>query len=475
MKIRKKISLFLIINMLVLSMSTAFFVCPIKADVSTNLTNAINKANELRQNIADGIAPDSNGINQIIKTLLLPAGFICGSTNFTMNQLRDIYNSIIDQNDTDEQVLKKINDQLGNNITVNDNSLTYNDNSKNLLKLYANAVVNNSGFEYMYSIRLDDNLSNFSDGEYYNAVRRKLIDLNGYTTVVYNPYENMIRATNDDELSFVYYSDVPNLNYNSICTPYNNSSWDIFYLNDNTCDTFVYDSNEHEFVSGNSASWWNGVTLNRTKGDGYVAQGLNQNSVISITGYKVYKVYKTLQDLKNDSVGVSPYYINDSYNTNMNNSGNYTIDSSNSNNVTYGDVTNYVNNYYGTNNQYPNPQQIQIIIDNNNSGGGSGGGDNGGGSGGGSGGSGGSTEGIFDFLSKIGEVIGNLIANLGNVLAEILRGISELVSSVMETMPTFLTPLLHFVFGFLPPEIQAVIYLAIVGMLIVGLLNFLKK
>ena len=469
--LKKKLSIIVIINMLVLSIGTSYFIMPVKADTSTNLQNAINKANELKQNIADGIAPDANGINTIIKTLLLPAGFISGTANFTVNQLRDIYSSIVDSNDTDEQALKKINDALGNNISISNNSITFNSTSNVLLKNYAAAVQNESGFFYAYTNKWSNQFQNINDGYYYYGLLNLLetykdyyaISLGGYTSgfgygwlLLYDPAET----------SFVLNGIAqgqPNVNL------YNNTSWDLVTESD-IYKCYFFQSGYTDWIEYNTPP----LTPNNQGFLTYNYDGSTNVNAVYFDMYvnkdpKITKVYNTVNDLRGALTGNQPYYITNKWNDfSNNNSGNYMVDSSNSNNISYGDVTNYVNNYYGENGSYPSAPVINIYIENNipdNGGGGSGGGGSGGGD---------DDIGIFDFLSRIGQVIGNLIKNLGNILAELVEGISTVVSSLLESIPTVFNDFLGGILGWLPPELRALLTLAISAMVIVGLIKMFR-
>lgn len=221
----------------------------------------------------------------------------------------------------------------------------------------------------------------------------------------------------------------------------------------------------------------------------------------------------------------APYYESQIWKDFAGSSGTYTIDSNNMNQITYGDVVTYNNNYYDRNGNYPSMPDIQIYIDNNdpednNSGGGSGGeggegGQGGQGGQGGIGGAGGTANvtnnnnptfnnnpnininlglpsisdntvsgngagsaggvgNIFGFLSQIGKVIGELIKNIGQVLADILEGIVSVVSSLVESIPTVFGEFMGALIGWLPPELQALITLSITAMIIVGLIKLFR-
>lgn len=172
---------------------------------------------------------------------------------------------------------------------------------------------------------------------------------------------------------------------------------------------------------------------------------------------------------------VSPYYTTGSYNSNMTKDSYNTTTSNIDNSMTSQDVYNYVNNYYNSNDgNYPSPSQINVYIENNipenNPSGGGGGGS--GGSGGS--GSGDGETGIFDFLSKIGEVLGNLIKNLGNVLSELVEGIASTITALFESIPTVFGDFLGALLGWLPAELRALITLSISAIVIVGLIKLFR-
>lgn len=250
--------------------------------------------------------------------------------------------------------------------------------------------------------------------------------------------------------------------------------------------------------------------------------GPNHTFIVSYGKRYPLTIYSSLSLFASVSRNESPYYESQIWKDFAGSSGTYTIDSNNLNQITYGDIVTYNNNYYDRNGQYPAMPDIQIYIDNNDpddndSGGGSGGegGQGGQGGQGGLGGSGGTANvtnnnnptfnnnpnininlgfptvsgdtvsgngagssggvgNIFGFLSQIGKVIGELIKNIGQVLADILEGIVSVVSSLVESIPTVFGEFMGALIGWLPPELQALITLSITAMIIVGLIKLFR-
>ena len=484
--LKKKLSLIVTIYMLVLSIGTSFFVMPVKADTSTNLQNAINKANELKQNIADGIAPDANGINTIIKTLLLPAGFIAGTANFTVNQLRDIYSSIIDSNDTDEQALKKINDNLGNNITINDNSLTFNSTSKSLLVNYANAVQEETGIFYGYTINWSDSITTYPSGTMYNTVKN-------YIQKDQLSYYINTRQTygSSSGISTVWlYSYPKSADIAFVKTSKDNTTYSVTMYNPVTWDRI----SGHEPTGSNGVRYiYNGQLETLSSNDVFGGYGnyfdsgkvlINENDKIMLngnsgglggTGYflsyggkQQILIYSSVEVMKLMSQGQKPYYVGDKWSNFQSNVGN-TIDNSNCNNINYGDVTNYINN------NSSNSNDIYNYINGNDSGGGSGGGGSG-------------DDPIFDlgFLGTIGRLIGSLITGIGNLLTGIFEGIVNVITNILDFLTTTISDItvtlpeqffgfIGAIFNWLPEPMMNTIKALFVFMVLIGVLNIIRK
>lgn len=208
---------------------------------------------------------------------------------------------------------------------------------------------------------------------------------------------------------------------------------------------------------------------------------------------------------------IPKYFTTDSYNQNITGDSYTTTTESIDNSITYSDVYNYItSNYDYSTNTYPSPTETNNYIDsfndnsnqnNNNNNGGSGGSGSVSNtntnnnnpvfnnnpnininlgiptisgntvSGNGSGGSGG----VFDWISKIGSVIGDFIKNVGELLADVIKGISETITTVMEDVPTILSTIVNFVYGGLPDELKALVTLGLTCVVLVSVIKILRK
>ena len=196
-------------------------------------------------------------------------------------------------------------------------------------------------------------------------------------------------------------------------------------------------------------------------------------SVVGAEGFQ-YSFYVFQSASAVGDEGMPKYFVKDSYNTNMTKDSYNTTKHNVDNSLSYGDVVTYISENT-VNGVPPSPTEINIYVneyeppaptptptptqgpDD------------------GEGGSGDDEDtNIFDFLSRIGEVLGNLIKNLGNVLAELIEGIATTISSLFESIPTVFSDFLGGVIGWLPVELRALITLAISAMIIVGLIKLFR-
>ena len=195
---------------------------------------------------------------------------------------------------------------------------------------------------------------------------------------------------------------------------------------------------------------------------------------VSYGHVKEIPIYGTKPLLESSERGTMPYYYNNTVWQDFSSStGDYTFSPTNINTVTYGDTVSYINDYHDTNNNYPDNSTVNNWINNTNeenitnNGGGSGGDDSGGGSGSG-------TDGIFDFLSDLGAVLGNLIKNLGQAITNIIKGISDLVTSIVTDLPTVFFDFIGAIFGWLPDEWVTLLSLSLAAMLIWGIVKVIR-
>lgn len=413
----------------------------------------------------------SNPIITGYETLLRYAGLLidAGITN-TRNTLSFVKDRLVtlgffQSTPTDEEVQQFFDD----NITVSPHSnshhnVTYSPDMVVYVENEIQAIMSTAPYFYAYSCNVKLRATDFNSGDKYRAWNEFISTYqNEYYIFKVGDYFYLYPLTND--IAFVYSS--PKSQY-AYVFGYDYNEWDQIKWSD-MYKCFLYNDSTHEFTEVQSPH-------GTYAAGGYVIEDYNSIDgqpvvdssfqwIVSFGKNIVIKVYRTINDMKESNLGISPYYITDSYNNFSNTSGSYNTTTTD-NSVTYGDVTNYINNYYGDNGKYPTPEDIKIQIEIIQSGG----------AGGGSGGSGGDSGdlGIFDFLSRIGQVLGNLIKNLGNVLAELVEGLAETVNSLFASIPQVFSAFMEGVFGWLPSELLALITLGISAMILVGIIKIFK-
>lgn len=92
-QIKKRISIIMIVNMLVLSLSTAFFVIPIYAlDVPATIAQAKQAHDAVVGYIADEVTVPNSDANNLCKKMLAPLGFIVGYATFSDSVFKQVFN-----------------------------------------------------------------------------------------------------------------------------------------------------------------------------------------------------------------------------------------------------------------------------------------------------------------------------------------------------------------------------------------------
>lgn len=409
------------------------------------------------------------------------------------------------------------------NVSYNDNSntTTYNDNSKSMINLCINEVINDSPVYYVYSFNLIDSLNSVNNGDFYNACRRFINEYQDDYYIFCKPSVVNGGSANNDPFTFylcdkssdyvyVTSNSYPQFNFDYVIL-YDFNSWERVrnFL------AYRYDYDLHEFNQISDYTF-NGTEAVQLDPDRRTIQDTSFGW-ISVGRYDINICYRTLNDMKQATQGIQSYYINQPvYNNWDNSTGDYTVTTDNSNKATYGDITNYINSFNTETGTYPTPDDINHWITNYDPSGGGSGGEGGEGGQGGQGGSsnatatanneginitinnnhnlnigGGSLSGntvsgngtggsgtignIFDWLGHLGQVIGNFIKSAGEMIVEVIQGISEAVTGILETIPNIFTPLIEFVFGGLPEEVQHLITLGITCILLVGVIQMIRK
>ena len=462
------------------------------------ISSYLNLYNQIQSDLDENNPIQGNALRQFVDyNYKYGMGFL---VDYNENVLSDILSALrgyssgghdftLPENATDEEVIDSASEYLTNNISVSDNSITYNDNSRNMLLYLANEYTKNNQ-EYIYTIDIKEHPEVIPSTAVYFELAKKMNAL----THVNNMSIFCVRING----GICQYAQIPYSNYPyAFCKSYtiNNgwdgSAWSCGFIKDGYDNTNILgsrQSTEHkvscmtwsntEFVE-NSITWGGGYSFYGLKNpDNYVAPYGNDKYLLLSYG-QTQAIRFLTTDATAQDILYQKYYYNDTvWNDFSTSSGDYTVNSSNVNTVSYGDTTSYIDSFNTENGYPPSPTEININIENEDtenktpSGGGDNGDDNGGGGSGGSGDS--SDSNIFDFLSDIGAVLGNLIKNLGNVLTELISGIADIISGLFEAIPAVFGDFMGGLLGWLPEELRALIILGISAMIIVGIIKIIR-
>ena len=398
---------------------------------------------------------------------------------------------------TDQDVIDSASEYLTNNISVSDNSITFNDNSKNMLVYISDELINEFS-SYCYSFSMQKASDAFRSVSQYN----KALDImSPQYALLWGLSDECVfqyqQSSSGDWLGCIDLKDYPYLcfvqkyanqtgNYRNVKVYDAGSGNDLIVWSkawkwvQNT-ETSEYEWEETQTTFGTSSNRYVSMVYD------YSINSSHKNYLFinrTSTQYRLYESQPTV-----GQVLYQPYYINNSTYQNYKNSvGNYVVNNSNINTVTYGDTTSYIDSFNQENGYPPTSNEININIENTNesnnddgSGGGSGGsGDD---NGGGSGGSGDSS--IFDWLKTLGAALGNLIKGVGEFLSEIVAGlvdavtnllqaISTLISGVLESLTNIFSGLIEFIYAGLPDDIRNILSLALVVAILITVLKLIR-
>ena len=266
----------------------------------------------------------------------------------------------INQNDSNANVQandNSINEYINNNTTYNNqnNSKTYNNNSRYVLNYLSNYYITNSGVKYDYSYDIVKNTGVFVNSDAYIATKNEIQAVNGNYVVCLRNYWNSpeICIINLNNCGLVLKQTQSTYDY---VNAYNYSNW-----NASAVTWKKYNSNTKAYQNNNT------ITLPDLNFAKNTNSSFNSNGWLAVTfgGEGVYKIYMSLNDLKTSSIGQAPYYINNTvYNSYKNTSGDYTVNTDNSNHATYGDVQTYIDDHHTETGTYPSPTEIEIYIEN---------------------------------------------------------------------------------------------------------------
>lgn len=197
-------------------------------------------------------------------------------------------------------------------------------------------------------------------------------------------------------------------------------------------------------------------------GNGFWSPGGNTFYVIHSSPHG-YPMYRTIDIMKQYSLGSQPYYVVPTNPNVVYDNGYYSVTTTQlDNSISYGDISSYVSN-----NNVTEYNLVNNYINNyyyNNGGGGS------------DSGSGGDSVGDIDWswLGRIGEIIGGLISALGNVVVGIIDGISDLITSLTENLPNVFSSIIEWLLPFIPSEVTSLITLLFMAIIIVGVVRLIR-
>lgn len=487
MKKRIFISLILCISIILCNINSA------KANVGTGIVSFFDLFHKLKSGEVSNLL---DFIDQTFTNSGLLGPKIPGDLQSLEDFIHDEYPSL--EGETSQETQENVSDYLTTNISVNDNSETYtfNDNSRDFFLSLADYYEDNNKISIWYTCDVQQSTPNWMNATF-------VADF----VEIEDDYPDYIYTINRFDASDVYLIGVPkNPKIYGVLNYVFNDQWKAFdfyrcndisgilsyepiSIRDSSLRVYTIDSSGNcHFISDNSQvnSGYGNYTLwtyfNIQSGQSVDGNGWQRYpKSISTTGdyIQTFSSVNALDTyIHSVGIGIQPYYYNNQTWSDFSSStGDYTVDNSNVNTVTYGDVVSYVNDYHDTNNNYPDNSTVNNWIEttnNNNTGGGSGG------SGGDSGGSG-----IVSILSALGKAIADLITGIVAFITEIIGGLVEaitgllttltdLISNFTESIPNIFSPLLGWLFDGLPDEFTAIILLGLTACVIASIIKILR-
>lgn len=346
-------------------------------------------------------------------------------------------------------------------VTINSDSgeVSCSDTLSNAIsQAVANEINNRMGFKYCYSTGSSQWLDQFQDQTKYHAFLDLISEMQEDNYIIVNGlnYQTVYTYPRSN-CEFV------NDGYNSSMGAYWVKVYENWQYGSVDFNTYSYDSNMSQYVLGNTSTRDFRVDVQK---DINSISGLSMAQwVLTDLNQCKYILYNSFEAMRAGTEGVQEYYTGNDFSTNTVNTTQTWTNTQLSNSISYGDVNNYVNNYYVTNGDYPTPNEINIYINtydpNNNGGGGSGGGSD-------------SPSWDFGFLSTIAEFIASLISALGDVVGGVLSAITSIITSLREGIPNTIGLFLEWFFPFLPDEIVALLELSILCMVLVGIIRLIR-
>ena len=391
----KKIYIASILSILLIFTNIHIAYCATPWDALYQETNDfINSPNEFTQSL----------IETYVTNLFNSAGFLIDETGVTLQKIRDALKKDSNSGINDNSSADDIGDFLSQHIVVDNDTITYDDSINTFINNYSLDYQSSNGYYVGYPLNIYDatDLTNFTN-TISSVVSNNQVDYYISWLNQSGNYRLRLYKKSDCSLSLGSGS---NSDYYSVNFTCSSGYQQYTFTGTNLTENSPYTS---EF----------NTTLKLLKVP-------NRHTVSVSTSYFLCFNYYPIAFYSGvTSSNIAPmYYNNTVWEDYSQSSGDYVFSPTNINTVTYGDVVTYSNNYNTENNNYPDNSTVNNWITTTNTenitnGGGSGGENGGDDSGGGS-----SGDGIFDFLSDLGGVLGDLIKNLGQAITNIIKGVS---------------------------------------------------
>ena len=452
---------------------------------------ASNSAESKRQAVSNWVHKNSEA-----------AGFLFDATSSTLPSalwylLPEPVQTELGENASDDDIVDACRTFILNNQTVSNNTVTDNSILKDGIINFVNEYTKNNQ-EYIYTIDIKEHPEVIPSTAIYFELAKKMNPL----THVNNMSIFCVRINGGVcQYAQIPYSDYPYAFCKSytINNGWDGSAWSCGFIKDGYNNTNILGTRQNtdqkvscmtwsntEFVE-NSITWGGGYPFYGLKNpDNWVAPYGNDKYLLLSYGQTQAIRYLTTDATAQDILYQQYYYNDTAWNDFSTSSGDYTVNSSNVNTVSYGDTVSYIDSFNTENGFPPSPTEINVNIEREDtenktpSGGDDNGGDNGG-----SGGSGSGDSSIFDWLKTLGAALGNLIKGIGEFLSEIVAGlvdavtnllqaISTLISGVLESLTNIFSGLIEFIYAGLPDDIRNILSLALVVAILITVLKLIR-
>lgn len=363
---------------------------------------------------------------------------------------------------------------IASNLSINYQSgdsgnadVSYSVDLQNAMIDWANEwIVENTGFQYVYSYNAAQFLNKFNEQNHYHEFL-ELVEAGDNYYIAYAPSIDEIRLIQangayikNGEQNAARPNIIPTYNWNNVVNTR-------IYEWDNSESTYVLDDESSVFgiMPTSRKNLSNIPNLNYSS---YYLLDLNTTQ---------YLVYNTLDSLKAGSEGVQEYYVTDNYTTQNVSNVKTTTTNNIDNSISYNNVQNWVNNYYVQNTTYPSSNDVYNYINNYDG--------SGGGSGGGGSGSDDDDNGFdWGFLGSIGDFLKGLLSALSSVISgilDVLTGVIDLFIGEEQPdgtrsggIPTIIGKLVAHFLPMLPAWCTQLIGFSVLLSLILGIIKLIR-